>query len=164
MLPRKQLVFNGFYCCSTHTNSETKHYFFFPASFRKLERHDTNEKKNCAQNIFHYVIFEHDAGGAKRAGGSEQPNNQTAEQPNNRSGDSRQSAMYTTCNNNNNISNNNNNNNQGVNLAAAACFIRIASNAIVWAAFEDRDSPLHSHTRSQSQPKAKDTSTSELST
>jgi len=84
MLPRKQLVFNGFYCCSTHTNSETKHYFFFPASFRKLERHDTNEKKNCAQNIFHYVIFEHDAGGAKRAGvlnsqTTKQPNSQTTE-------------------------------------------------------------------------------------
>jgi len=79
MLPRKQLVFNGFYCCSTHTNSETKHYFFFPASFRKLERHDTNEKKNCAQNIFHYVIFEHDAGGAKRAGVL---NSQTTKQPN----------------------------------------------------------------------------------
>lgn len=59
-------------------------FFFCPASFRKLERHDTNEKKNCAQNIFHYVIFEHDAGGAKRAGvlnsqTTKQPNSQTTE-------------------------------------------------------------------------------------
>jgi len=63
------------------------HIFFF--LFRKLERHETNEKKNCAQNIFHYVIFEHDAGWRAMGGGSEQPNNEkqpnsrTTKQPNN---------------------------------------------------------------------------------
>lgn len=67
-------MFNEFYCCSTHTETPKQNnlYVFllfsvfflllvvFLFEFFKLEcRHETNEKKNCAQNIFHYVIFEH---------------------------------------------------------------------------------------------------------
>lgn len=45
---QKQLVFNKFYCCSTHKQQ-----------LQQQQKGEINEMKNYTQNIFHYVIFKH---------------------------------------------------------------------------------------------------------
>lgn len=50
---QKQLVFNKFYCCSTHKQQLQQQ------QQQQQQKGEINEMKNYTQNIFHYVIFKH---------------------------------------------------------------------------------------------------------